>query len=119
MNDAATNPKPVSLRTPEERYAHVAQRMRERGGPAWTPEQVLLLERKIKFVRTQINLRKPVAPILPTKIGEEKEGQTHFYRVLIAGAPHTFVWSQICRGLVSYRGAGELVAASDVPKGAV
>lgn len=108
MSDAPTKPKPVSLRTPDERYAHVVTRLQERGAITWTPAQVQTLEKKIKFVRSQINLHKLVAPILPTKIGEEKEGQIHFYRVLIAGAPHTFVWSQICRGLVSYRGAGEL-----------
>lgn len=108
----APKPKPVSLRSPEERYAHVAARLKERGGIEWTIERVQLLEKKIKFVRTQHNLRKVVPHILPTKIGEEKEGHTHFYRVWIAGHTHTFVWSQICRGLISYRGPGELTAAS-------
>lgn len=99
-------PRPVSLRPPQERYAHVALRLKERGGVEWTPAQVQTLEKKIKFVRSQINLQKLVAPILPTKIGEEKEGTVHFYRVLIATNPHVFVWSQICRGLISYRGPG-------------
>lgn len=105
-------PKPVTLRPAAERYAHVVQRLRERGGIDWPPERVEILEKKIKFVRSQHNLRRLVPHVLPTKIGEEKEGQTHFYRVMIANAPHTFVWSQICRGLISYRGAGELTDPS-------
>lgn len=108
-------PKLVSLRPPEERYTHVVARLKERGGIEWTPERVQILEKKIKFVRTQNNLRRIVPHILPTKIGEEKEGQTHFYRVMIANAPHTFVWSQICRGLISYRGPGELTHPTPPP----
>lgn len=112
MSAPTTKPTPVSLRTPEERYAHVVARLKERGGIEWTTERVQILEKKIKFVRGQHNLRKPVAPILPTKIGEEKEGQVHFYRVMVNGAAHTFVWSQLCRGIVSYRGVGELSGPS-------
>jgi hypothetical protein len=108
-------PKPVSLRSPEERYAHVVRRLKERGSVDWTPERVQALEKKIKFVRTQHNLRKLVPHILPTKIGEEKEGQTHFYRVWIDGKTHTFVWSQICRGLISYRGPGEITTPQSPP----
>lgn len=108
MITAPSIPKPVSLRSEEERYAHVARRLHERGGILWDCARVSALERRIKFVRTRVNLGKIVPHVLPTKIGEEKEGFTHFYRVWIDNRPHTFVWSQICRGLVSYRGPGEL-----------
>jgi hypothetical protein len=112
MNEVTPNTKPIALRTPAERHAHVAQRMLERGGISWTPEQVLALEKKIRFVRNQINLQKPVAPILPMKIGEEKDGAVHRYRVLIQASPHTFIWAQACRGLISYAGPGELPATT-------
>jgi hypothetical protein len=108
MTDPAPNPKPVSLRTPAERYAHVVLRLKERGGIEWTPAQVQALEKKIKMVRTRMNLRQLVAPILPSKLADDKEGTVQYWRVLIAGEPVTFVWSQICRGLVSFRGRGEL-----------
>lgn len=108
---------PVSLRDPDARFSHVALRLKERGGVEWTPAQVHTLEKRIKMVRTMINLQKPVAPILPTKIGSEKEDRVHFYRVLIAGAPHVFVWSQLCRGIISYRGPGELIQPSTSAKG--
>lgn len=107
---------PISLREKTERYAHVAQRLLERGGITWTVERVEALEQKIKFVRSQMNLGKEVPLILPTKIGQEKDGQVHFYRVWIAGKPTTFVWSQICRGIVSFRGLGELNEPTAVPQ---
>lgn len=107
---------PISLREKQERYAHVAQRLLERGGITWTLERVEVLEKKIKQVRTMVNQCKPVPNILPTKIGEEKDGQVHFYRILIAGQPHTVVWSQIARGLVSYRGPGELKEPTPIPE---
>lgn len=109
MSSSASNPKPkpVALRSPEERYAHVARRLSERGGIVWDCARVAALEKKIKFVRTQHNLKRIVPHILPTKIGEEREGKTHFYRVWIDNRTHTFVWSQNCRGLISYRGPGE------------
>jgi hypothetical protein len=117
MSDQPPVPKakPVSLRSPEDRYAHVVRRLKERAGIDWAVDRVAHLEKKIKFVRTQHNLQKIVPHILPCKIGEEKEGQTHFYRVMIANAPHTFVWSQICRGLISYRGPGELIHPTPPP----
>lgn len=99
---------PISLREKTERYAHVAQRLLERAGITWTIERVEALEQKIKFVRSQMNLGKAVPLILPTKIAETKEGQCHHYRVLIAGEKHTFAWSQVCKGLVSYLGKGEI-----------
>lgn len=116
MNAAPTRPVPVALRTPEERYAHVSQRLNERAGILWDAARVATLEKKIKFVRNQVNLQKPVPHILPTKIGEETHGQTHYYRVWIDGKTHTFVWSQIARGLISYRGPGELGAPHLNPK---
>lgn len=109
MSDIVPQLVPVSLRSPEERYAHVVQRLNERGGILWDPCQVAALEQKIKFCRSQINLQKPVAPILPTKIAEAKEGQVHHYRVKIAGESHTFIWSQIAKGLISYIGKGEIL----------
>lgn len=108
MTDAAPKFTPVALRSDEERYAHVARRLAERGGISWDPVRVATLEKKIKFVRAQMNLRKIVPLVLPTKIGEDKDGHVHYYRVMIANAPHTFVWSQICRGVISYRGPGEI-----------
>lgn len=110
---------PVYRRPNAERHAHVAMRMKERGGIEWTPEQVLALERKIRFVRGQLNLGKPVASILPTKFAEDKEGTIHHYRVLIKGESHTFIFSQLCRGLVSYIGRGEIqprIAAQPAPE---
>lgn len=110
MSDAPPAPKviPIALRPAAERYVHVALRLKERGGIEWTPERVQILEKKIKVVRTLVNQLKPVAPILPQLIGSEPHGNTMYWRVLIAAQSHTFVWSQICRGLVSYRGPGEL-----------
>lgn len=99
---------PIALRERQERYTHVAQRLLERSGIAWPVERVEALEKKIKFVRTQINQCKSVPHILPTKIAETKEGQCHHYRVLIAGEAHTFLWSQVCRGIISYLGKGEI-----------
>ena len=110
MSDATANPIPVSLRTPEERFAHVSQRMRERGGIDWDVARVAALEAKIKFVRGRMNEQKPVPTVLPNLIGEDKDGHVQYWRVPIAGQPHTFAWSQNCRGLVSYRGPGELTA---------
>lgn len=107
-----TKPKPVSLRPAQERYAHVAQRMIERGNLWWDPVQVAALERRIKFVRSQLNLQKSVAPILPTKFAEARDGTIHHYRALIAGQAHTFIWSQQCRGLISFLGPGEIVPAT-------
>lgn len=108
MTDAAPRPVPVSLRLPAERHAHVAQRLLERGGITWDVARVAALEAKIKFVRNQINLGKVVPHILPTKIGQEFHNQNHYYRVWVDGKTTTFVWSQVARGLISFRGMGEL-----------
>jgi hypothetical protein len=100
-------PPAMAFKSTSERYTHVVLRLQERGGITWTTEHVHALEKKIKFVRSRINQQLPVAGILPKKIGEAKNTFIHYYRVLIAGAPHTFIWSQTCRGLISYRGPGE------------
>ena len=93
-----------------ERHAHVVQRMAQRGGITWTVEQVAALEAKINMVRQRMHLNKPVAPILPKLIGKDKPGDTvQYWRVLIAGLPTTFVFSKLCRGLISFRGPGEMV----------
>lgn len=113
--DIAHDPRPIALRRAHERHAHVARRMLERGGLVWTPEQVLALEKKIRFVRSQHAQNKPVVAILPTKIGEEKNGAVHRYRVLIASEAHTFAFSQVCRGLVSYVGKGVIAPVVTVP----
>lgn len=114
MNDATpARPKPVALRTKDERYAHVVLRLKERGGIDWTPEKVGWLEGRIKFCRQQLNLHKSVALILPKKIAETKGGQIHHYRCLVSGNPHTFIWSQIARGIISYIGPGEILPAPE------
>lgn len=117
MNESTastTEPKAPVLyiwkKTPAERHAHVAMRMAQRGGITWTVEQVAALEKKINFVRQQMHLNKPVAPILPARIGIEPNTKrhTHYWRCLIAGKSHTFAYSTLAKGLVSYRGPGEL-----------
>lgn len=115
-NNANTDrPLPVSLRPPAERHAHVVQRLLERGGITWDVARVAALEAKIKFVRGQVNLGKIVPLILPTKFAEEKSGQVHHYKCFIAGEQHTFVWSQIARGLISYVGKGIIMSPPDAP----
>jgi hypothetical protein len=99
---------PTALLPKELRHAHVARRMLERSGIVWTVEQVEALEKKIKTVRQMVNDGKQPAAILPTKIGEEKNGQNIFFRVLIAAQPHTFVFSRVAKGILTYSGAGEL-----------
>lgn len=115
MTDSAATPDdrpiPVYLRTPADRYAHVAMRLKERAGIEWTVERVQILEKKIKAVRHQIAQNKPVAPILPLKLAESEDGHAHYYRVLINGEPVTFVWSDRCKGLVSFAGRGEILSA--------
>ncbi len=107
---------PVALRPPAERRAHVAARMLTRGGLTYTPEQVAALEAKIEMVRGKCRLNQPVAPILPKKIGEDKVMQVQYWRVYFAGQPHTFAWSRIAKGLISYAGPGELKAGKDGPR---
>lgn len=112
----APRPIPVAKRTPAERHLHVAQRMAERAGIQWTVEQVAALEKKIKLCREMVNHGKTPAPILPTKIAETHEGFTHHYRVMIAGSQYTFAWSQICRGIVSFLGKGEITESLPRPE---
>ena len=115
MSEITQDTRPMALREPAERYTHVVLRLQERAAITWTVEQVQALEKKIKTVRMMINQQRTPALILPQKIGEDKEGSVHYYRVLIATAPHTFVWSQVCRGLISYRGPGELAQPLEAP----
>lgn len=104
----AERPVPIALRPPAERHAHVAQRMFERAQVVCGPDDVAKIEAKIKFVRGKLGQGQPVAPILPQKIGDDKERQVQYWRVLLAGQPHTFAWSNIAKGLVSFVGHGEL-----------
>lgn len=105
---------PVALLDAPLRHAHVARRMLERSGIVWSVEQVAALEKKIRLVRGMVNEGKIPAAILPTKIGEGKEGQVHYYRILLAGKPHTVAWSQVAKCLISYAGPGELVKGIEV-----
>lgn len=102
-------PKPISLREPAERYQHVVARMKERGGIDWPVDKVAWLEGRIKHVRQMENLHKSVALILPKKIAEDKIRNVQHWRFLVDGQPHTAIWSQIAKGLVSYVGPGEVM----------
>lgn len=113
---APEQPVPIALRPAAERHAHVVARLMERGALTWIPESVAMVEAKIKMVRERLAEGKPVAPILPRKLSEDKMGKVQYWRVLIGGKPHTFVWSTIADGLISYRGPGELAKAHVRPK---
>ena len=103
-------PAPIYRLEPAERYAHFVRRMAERGGPTWTVEQAAHLEGRISFVIAQLAQGKPVAPILPKLLFTEKDGSIQYWRFLLAGQPHTAVWSTWAKGLISYVGPGELLS---------
>lgn len=116
MNEVIETPTepqivPVCLRPTAERHAHVALRLLDRAGISWTPEQVAALETKIRMVQGMLAAGKPVVAILPRKLADDKQGSVQYWRTLIATKPHTFVWSTMADGLISYRGPGEMASA--------
>lgn len=102
--------RPIGLRSPEQRFAHIVQRLQERGGITWTIEQVANLEKKIRWTRSKTYSNQTVPAIFPKELCAGRDDTTRHYAVFINSVRHTFIWSRPCRGLISYIGQGEITA---------
>lgn len=94
-------------RTQAERWQHVIERAKERGGCEVTPEIISSLETEIAHVRALTHASKKVPPYMAQRVKRfPYPFRQDYYQVNINGTQHVVVWSRRCNGLISYAYAG-------------